>query len=234
MTHTEINPNPGDQPGFVEHIVGSDLVHVTDYKVMVFARHEMPDWTVREFCRVPIHFRGHKFYLARRLPAMPPYAFCYELGTWHAGLGMESNRPIFYDEDYVAERDQNVRTGWRQSHLHSLLFALYPCLGLCWSGFKERVLGPIGFDPVDITEASVLFVFGYFLLDGVFVCYFRLGFLALVFSRPWLLWLDYLMFVILPLDCLVRFGRLIRGDCAPAGFLEWLFRRGTEKANTGR
>lgn len=212
-------------PGITEHVVGVDLVHVTDEKVIVFARHEMPDWTVREFCRVPIHFRGHKFYLLRKLPGALPYAFRYELAMWHSGLGMESNRPIYYDEDYVAERDQDAGIFKKREHLHSALFALYPFLGFCWSGFKERVLGPIGFDPVDITDASVMLAFGFFMLDAVFVCYFNYGFLAVVFSREWLLPLDRILFVLVPLDCAMRFGRIIRGDSVPAGFLEWVFRR---------
>ena len=217
-----------DQPGITEHAVGGDLVRVSDDKLVVFARREMADWTVREFCRVPIHFRGHKFYLMRKEPGPAPYAFCYELGMWHSELGMESNRPIHYDEDYVAERDQNFRTSRKHDNLHSALFALYPFLGFCWSGFKERVLGPVGFDPVDITDASVMFAFAYFMLNAVFVCYFGAGFLAVVFSRMWLLYVDYLMFVVVPIDCAVRFGRIIRGDSVPAGFLEWVFRRETE------
>ena len=166
-------------------------------------------------CIVPIHFRGHKFYLKRKLPGPAPFAFRYELAAWHSELGSVSSLAIHYDEDYVAEREYEFARFRKQDHLHSALFALYPLLGFCWSGFKERVLGPIGFEPAEITEASIMLTFGFFVLEGVFVCYFRLGLLALAFSLVWLLWLDYALFVLLPLDCAVRFGRVVAGDPAP-------------------
>ena len=101
---------------------------------------------------------------------------------------------------------------------------IYPLLGLCWSRFKLRVLSPLGFEPVSITGASVMLVFAYFMLEGIFVCYFRLGFLALIFSRSWLLWMDYLLFVLLPIDCAVRYGKILEGQDSPPGFLEWAYK----------
>lgn len=225
---SESNLDSPAKSGPVEIAVGADLVLVTDHKLLVFARNEMPDWTVRDFCVVPIHFREHKFYLKSKAAGTPPYAMQYELATWHPGLGMESTRPIYYDEDYVAERDKQARTDRRHNHLHAALFALYPLLGFCWSKFKERVLAMIGFEPVDITEASIMLAFGFFLLEGVFVLTFHAGLLgALLGNESWYA-LDWILFVIVPLDCAVRFGHIIRGDSTPDGFLEWLFRRRRE------
>ena len=34
-----------------------------------------------------------------------------------------------------------------------------------------------------------------------------------------------MLLLVLPLDSAVRYGRIIRGDPYPAGFLEWLFKR---------
>ena len=206
-------------------MVGPDMVHIGDEVVTIFALHEMPDWTVREFSIVPIFFRDHKFYLKSKRPGSGDYACAYELAPWYPQLGLESSRIIHYEEDYVAERDREFRLDRKHDHLHSALYAVYPLLGWCWSGFKERVLGRIGFDPVSITEASIMFAFACFMAEAVFVCYFRLGFLALAFSRMWLLWVDYLLFVLLPLDCAVRYGCVISGDTCPPGFLEWIFRR---------
>ena len=206
--------------------MGTDVVQVTDDKVIVFASNEMPDWTVREFCVVPIHFRCHKFHLKRKAGGPPPYAFHYELGVWHAGLGMESNLPIYYDEDYVAERDRRVRAHKRHGHLHSALCAVYPFLGFGWSGFKERVLAVVGFDPIAVTEASIMLAVAFWFLEGLFVCYFQVGFLTVLFGHRLLGLLDFPLFFLLPLDSAIRFGRVTSGDSTlPNGFLEWLFRR---------
>jgi hypothetical protein len=208
-----------------EFTVGPDQVRVGDETITVFAMREMPDWTVREFCIVPIHFRGHKFFLKHKSPGPPPYAFRYELAPWYSALGQESNCPIHYDEEYVADRDRHSRHNRRQDHLHSALFVVYPFLGFCWSGFKERVLGPIGFEPGSITEASVMISVGFWLLEGTFVGAFHVGFLAILFSCWPLTWLDYLLVFLLPLDSAVRYGQIIAGDASPGGFLEWLFNR---------
>jgi len=214
-----------DQPEIVEHVVGPDLVQVGNFTVTIFARRPMPDWTVREFAIVPIFFRGHKFYLKRRLDAPPPYAAAYELVPWFTEPVSESSLSIVYDEDYVADRDRDFRTDRRHDHLHSVLFGIYPLLGFCWSGFKERVISRIGFEPVDITEASVIVAFSFFMVEGIFAFYFHSGFLAATFGRRILFGLDWTLLVVLPLDSAVRYGEVIHGDSYPAGFLEWLFKR---------
>lgn len=213
-----------EQTDINEFMVGRDKVQVGDRTVTVFAMRAMADWTVREFSIVPIYFRGHKFYLKKRLEGLAPFACRYELAPWYPQLGMESSLSIVYDEDYVADRDRDFRTDRRNDHLHSALFSIYPFLGFCWSGFKEGVLSRIGFEPVDITEASICIAFGFFLVEGIYAFYFHGGFLGFVFSRMWLIWLDWALLVVLPLDCAVRYGHIIRGDSHPEGFLEWLFR----------
>lgn len=218
-------PDCANQTEATQITVGPDLVEIGERTVTIFAMRPMPEWTVREFCIVPIFFRDHKFYLKRKSPGPAPYAFQYELAPWFPQLGTESTLKIVYDEDYVAERDQHVRAVRRQDHLHSALFAIYPFLGFCWSGFKERVLGPIGFEPVDITEASIMIEFGFFLAEAVFAFYFHAGFLGVMFGRRLLFGLDLAFLLLLPFDCGIRYGRIIRGDSCPIGFLEWLFKR---------
>ena len=212
-------------PATIEMTIGPDTVHVLGEKVTIYATREMPEWTVREFCIPPIHFRGRKYYLKGKHAGPLPYAFRYELAPWYPELGTPSSRVIVYDEDYVAQRERDFKSDGRNEQLHSVLFVFYPLLGFTWSRFKQRVLGPIGFDPINITGASIMLAFAFFMLEGVFVCYFRLGFLALVVSRAWVLWLDYLLFILLPLDCAIRYGHILRHDAAPAGLLEWVFRR---------
>jgi hypothetical protein len=213
-----------EQTDITEIAVGPDLVRVGDFTVTILAQRAMADWTVREFCIVPIFFRDHKFYLRRKETGPAPYACTYELAPWYPQLGTESTLRIIYDEDYVANRDRDSRTDRRNDHLHSALFCAYPLLGFCWSGFKERVLCRIGFEPVDITWASVFLEFSFFMVEGIFAFYFHSGFLTVMFGRRILYLLDMALLLALPIDSAVRYGHIIHGDSYPAGFLEWLIK----------
>ncbi len=204
--------------------VGPDKVHLIGNEVTVFAMRAIPDWTLREFCRVPIYFQGNKYYLLRKTPGPRPYAMHYQLAPWHPDLGTESGRSIEYNEEYVAQREAQFRSDRREEHMHPALMCLYPLLGICWSRFKVRALGPRGFEPLSITGASVMLLFACWMAESVFVLYFHLGFLALIFSRVWLLWVDRLLFVLLPIDCAIRYGKVLEGSESPPGFLEWAWR----------
>jgi hypothetical protein len=207
----------------VEMNIGPDKVHLVGAHVTIFATRAMPDWTVREFCLPPIYFQGNKYYLRRKLPGPPPYALRYELAPWHSGLGTESSRSITYNEAYVEQRERDFKTGRRDHHLNMGLLPLYPFLGFCWSGFKQRVLGPLGFEPLAITMASIALGLGFFLLEAVFVVGFHMGFIGLILSSERLLLLDRILLLLVPLDCIMRYDHILRGDGSPDGFLEWMF-----------
>lgn len=210
--------------------IGPDKVHLIGNEVTIFAKHAMADWTVREFCRVPIYFNDNKYYLLRKTPGPHPYAFQYFLAPWHAELGPESTRTITYDEAYVAHRDGRIRGDRRDERLFPVLVCLYPLLGICWSRFKTQVLGPRGFEPASVTGASIMLLFAFWMLESVFVLYFHVGFLVLLCSRIWVLWIDRLLFLLLPLDCAIRYGKLLEGEESPPGFLEWAWRLVSRKA----
>src|SRR5690349_429314 len=101
-----------------EITVGSDRVYLVDDKVVVLASREMLDWTVREFCIRPIYIQDKKYYLKRKQKVPSPYAFRYELAPWHAELGAESPRSIYYDAEYVADRDRELGARAKQDHLY--------------------------------------------------------------------------------------------------------------------
>lgn len=205
----------------IEITVGPDTVHLIGDTVTIFAVHPMSDWTVREFCLPPIYFQDRKYYLKRKLPGPPPYAFRYELAPWHSDLGTESSRVITYDEAYVEQREHDLKIGVKHEFIRNALIPFYPLLGFCWSGFKQRVLGPLGFEPIAITSASILFCLAFFLLEAVFVLYFHLGFFGLIFGSVRWLHFDWFLFLLLPVDCIIRFDHVLRGDESPDGFLEW-------------
>jgi hypothetical protein len=107
------------------------------------------------------------------------------------------------------------------------LLPLYPLLGFCWSGFKERVLWPIGFLPPSITAASTMLTVGFVLVDGILFGFLGGGLIAqLRLHVPLANLFDLLLLATMSLDCAVRYGQLLDHEPVPDGFLEWALRFG--------
>lgn len=193
--------------------IGPDQVFIEDDAIVILARHEIRDWQVREFARQAIFLQGNKYFLRRRVRVRPPFAFRYELSPWPEDYREPLRESFVYDEAFVRERDRHA--GREQVHIvvWYILVPLSPLLGLCWSRFKERVLQPAGFPAISITSASTMFTFLVAIAYGIW-----LGYLGGWTVRGCVLWL------VLLLDCGVRYGQVIRGDDVPDGFLEWAFR----------
>jgi hypothetical protein len=207
--------------------VGSDLVEVADDRVIIHARHPFMDWRIREFCRQPIFFKGQKFFLRQRHKGSSPYAIRYELEPWPENLHEESSAQFVYDDAAVAKRDADIKTQHQRTALWYLLLPLYPFFGLCWSGFKENVLWPIGFVPVSVTSASVFLVFCATFMYALFFGFLGGGVMIAAFGihglGGWAFAADLLVIAVLTLDCVTRFSQLLRDDTpVPDGFFEWL------------
>ena len=107
--------------------VGADTVIVTGRRLFVFARHEIPEWTVREFSKVCIVFREQRYSVARRDSGPKPYAMKYELEEWKTTD--LPNQVFYYDEDYVSSREAALSSN-RSTELVALsLLPFYPLLG---------------------------------------------------------------------------------------------------------
>ena len=59
--------------------IGPDRVTFTDDKVVIEAKHEMPDWEVRELNPVPVYLEDKKYFLVEKRRSDPPYAVRYLL-----------------------------------------------------------------------------------------------------------------------------------------------------------
>lgn len=209
---------------------GRDEVHFEGQKVSIYAAEEM-DWPVREFCKVPIWFRGQKYYLRskRRVEGQRP--MLYELWPWPADLHEESPNAVTYNEAYVAERDREATSGRSRDWWHLALLPFYPLLGLCWSRFKNEVLCPIGFEPGAITKASLVVMFNLCVLEAVFVGWLRCGLMAGFSGRidlvPW----DWALMFLLGADSAIRLGQTLHLDVQEHwGFCEWLWPRRRAKS----
>lgn len=202
--------------------VGSDKVTYEGDRLIVHAAVPM-DWPVREFCKVPIFFLGRKYYVRAKRPDERPHAMVYELWPWPEDLHESSSQAVVYDAAYVANRDRTTATERKNDWSYLLLVPFYPFLGLCWSGFKTRMLSPMGFEPGSITKASVALTFNLFLLEAVFVGWLAGGAFTHLLSRPGLRPLDWLLLILLGADSVIRFSQSLRMDVERHwGFCEWL------------
>ena len=203
--------------------IGSDKVNFEGDCLVIHATEPM-DWPIREFCKVPVVFRGRKYFLQSKRMGQPPRGMIYELAPWPAGLHEESPKQIVYDEEYVTERNRLAGAGRRHDRLYYVLVLFYPFLGLAWSGFKNRTLARCGFDPQSITSASVFLTFSLFVVEGVFVGWFRAGILAYLFHSETLVMVDWALLLFLGIDSAMRYGQLLKLDMAKHwGFCEWLW-----------
>jgi len=232
--------------------IGPDQVTVTDEEVRIEAKHEMPDWDVREHNRVPIYFEDKKYFLIERRKVQPPYAFCYVLKPWPQGQHTSTKLFHSYDAEAVAERDSTRRSGRRDELIHYGLLPLYPFLGLLWSG-PQRGLNRFGFVSRSITGISIFTVFclsfaqavfavvlmntslrvGKMMLGGMIRALANGDFLHLGSVRIPIALLDSLLLVAFLADVLIRYSNYLRDDEWTGGFLEWLVPRRFRKKCVG-
>ena len=104
------------------------------------------------------------------------------------------------------------------------LIPLYPFLGLFWSGFKNRVLGPVGFESGSVTKISILLTFNLFIAEGIFVGWLGGGLLTYFLGQPTLRPVDWALMLLLGADSAMRFGQSLKMDVEQYwGFCEWLW-----------
>jgi hypothetical protein len=203
--------------------IGPDKVLVYDDKIVVCSTRDMPDWQIREFCRIPIYFRGVKFYVRRKSRMNPPYVVGYELEPWPEEFQGESTMIITYDEQYVKDRERLVHSDSRNEFERNLLLAIYPFLGFLWSNFKDRQLERFGLNSRSITEGSLLVQLAFVLFECVFLLMFRIGFIETALGFPGI-WLDCVLFAAAIADLLVRANQMLQNAEQPYGFFEWMVR----------
>lgn len=174
--------------------------------------------------KVPIYFCEQKYYVRSKRKGERPHQVIYELWPWPEDLHEASPRSVVYNEAYVIERNRAAAIARRHEGLYAVLLPLYPLLGLLWSGFKHRVLVPLGFEPRAITQASIALTFGIFIGEGIFVGWLAGGMLMYLLGRPALRPLDWLLLLVLGADSTMRLGQSLKLDVEHCwGFCEWLW-----------
>src|SRR5579871_5551397 len=157
---------PADAPGSDQPLksfkVGPDRAAFYGELLIIDARREMPDWTIREFARKPIYFRDKKYFLKSRTTAEKPYAVRYVLEPWPEDHTEVPRQFFVYGESAALERDESIRTERTHDITYHLLLPLYPLLGFLWTDTKDK-LARIGFETRRLNLASLLLSFAFLL-----------------------------------------------------------------------
>jgi len=228
--------------------IGPDRVTILGSEIVIEAKHDMPDWELRDLNPIPVYFEDRKYHLVEKRKAAAPYAVRYLLQPWPEGH--VSNAKLFwtYDAEAVAERDANLRSGKVDDAVRIALLPFYPILGLLWSGTQQRLMR-FGFVPHAITGASIFSGFCLAFADGVFAVitlqstartgkmmaggliramassdHLQIGPVAIPF-----LFLDLVLFVALVADVAMRWTLYMREDQWSGGFRQWLVPRWLRK-----
>lgn len=206
--------------------VGKDHLTITAENVIIDAAHEITDWQIREFQRMPIFVGEFKFFLRNKVPGQKPFAMRYFLERWPEDAHFDAALVSFtYDEQFVRDRDAEHGDCERSDKLGAALMCLYPVLGFLWSGTKKKLV-PCGFVPRSITGVSIFTCVCLMILQGTFIR-MRMGFITMIFGHMkslelGLLGLDYLLLVVMLVDVVFRFDQHIKNVENPWGFGEWI------------
>jgi len=225
--------------------IGPDQVAVSESKLVIDARHEMPEWEVHRGLRPPsVYFEDQRWLLIDKLPGEKPYAFRYVLKPWPPGKESNPNQFFDYNLEAVKERDAGVRGDLSDTLIWTALLPLYPFLGLLWSRTQERLVR-FGYIPRTLTGISIFatfcFIFaqlvmtavmlngsarsGQMMIGGIIVALSGHNYLPLGPVHFPLGILDAFFLLAGGADMALRYTHFLRETEWTGGFLEWLFRR---------
>ena len=97
--------------------IGPDRVTIKSDQVIIEAKHEMPDWSVRELNHVPLYFGEDKYYLVEKAKSRPPYAVRYTLLPWPVGQSTSAKGLYTYDLDYYLDDTTPIRRMRQTAHI---------------------------------------------------------------------------------------------------------------------
>src|SRR5262249_11804232 len=93
--------------------IGPDLVTTEEQFVCIDAVREFPEWQVREYARIPIHFQEQSYFLREKRAGQAPFAVRYILERWPANHVSSAPFSFEYNAEMVAQRDVDHREDWR-------------------------------------------------------------------------------------------------------------------------
>ena len=225
--------------------VGPDQVAVSDTKLIIDARHEMPEWEVVRSGRPPsIYFEDRRYLLVEKSPGEPPFEFRYVLKPWPPGRESNPNQFFDYNLEAVTERESGRRAELADTLIWVSLLPVYPFLGWLWSRGQERLIR-FGFIPRTLTGVSIFATFcllftqlvmisvmingsarsGKMMIGGILVALSGHNFIPLGPLNFPVGLLDATLLLAFVVDAAMRYTHYLRETEWTGGFLEWLLSR---------
>ena len=223
--------------------MGPDVVTVSDTKVIIDARREMPEWEVVRGMRPPsVYFEDKRYLLVEKTPGAKPFEFRYVLHPWPPGKESNPNQFFDYNAEAVAERDAGRLAETSDAVIWTLLLLVYPFLGLLWSRMQERLVR-FGFIPRTLTGVSIFATFcllftqlvmisvmingsarsGKMMIGGIIVALTGHNNIPLGPLDFPLGLVDAALLLAMIVDAAMRYTHYLRESEWTGGFLEWLF-----------
>lgn len=217
-----------------------------DEELRVHTAAEMSGWLVRPYRRTAVFFQGRRYYIADKV-VLGNRTIRYLLKPW-AELHDLPGNIIYYDEDYVRERDETNRIQRRRFAQRVVwligLFPLVPIIGFLWAPTKTKIEKKVGVSSKTATISSLVVEYICLLSCSVLLQVTIWAALAgrvfgqsLFFLNPGqqIFFFNPLFFV-LPIvlivpDIVMRADKLMRKSSFYPGFYEWLFRFGSGGTN---
>jgi len=196
--------------------MGRDRVQRAGTSLTIISTVDMPEWEVREFRRVAVWFGGTRYELSGRSRGGAGRIH-YRLDPWPDDPTERPGAEVFYDRDYVAQRDRLLEVRRRLGVAGALLLPVHPLLGFLWYPTKERLQLTLGVEPDRVTRWSLFLEYLVLLVLGALNIIARHAPLGLTDGL-----LVVFILVLVP-DAIMRWS--LGHDGFPAGFYEWLVRR---------
>ena len=200
-----------------------DRVYREPEGLLVIARNPLPDWRVKRHRKTQVIIADARYHVTEVTRTHEGLS-AYRLRLWRADDPDIPGHVCHYTPDLVRERDEWIRRGRRNIFYSFLVWLAAPALGWLPSSFQARIEERFGLDARAAVRYSLL------LQAGLLVVLFIRGVLGLAgrgraIPTPAGISLEWLLFIALTTDAVLRMIPLLEGRPDPPGLFEWLWRR---------
>ena len=203
--------------------VGRDRVEVrADTLVVITPVQTMTGWEVSRYRPSVIRFDGRTWRVTARTTGRDNFTR-YELTAWEPSAGELTGPEIDYSVDDVTLRDQVQEVSRRRGRITLVLNLVRPFTGFLAARTKDRLEILHGIDPVASTTASIV------IQVSATLCLLALASIAQMvkvygFDSGIPTRLALLAAVVVGVDAVVRWSKVLEEVRPAPGFCEWLFR----------
>jgi hypothetical protein len=196
--------------------IGTDLVVFQADRALVIARAAMDGWDVRQHRHALIHFDDRRWRIVNRA-AFDGDTVRYELEPWEPNEHEVASIEIHYTPDYVAARDRAMLAHQKRQRASLFFIAYAPFTGFLPASVKDTLESRYGIDPVKSSWHSVIIEY---LVALVSLALASIGMISGKFSGM----VFIPVAIVIAVDGVIRWERILGEERPPPGFYEWLFR----------